>query len=224
MVMFDNLAIRDRVAAPLRQQAIEACRNAITTGVFAPGQRLAEKDLCERLAVSRSVVRETLRHLEAEGLVTVIANRGPVVATLTEADAAALFELRAQLEGFAGQLCAERATPAQRQALRSSLLNVAAAMAEGDLNRLLRAKDQFYAVLAAGAQNPFLENALKTMLARVQAFRALSLSAPGRSADTLAELERIVGAIERSDAAAARKACEAHVGSAAAVARGRLQG
>jgi len=57
------------VAAPVRQQVAEALRGAITSGRFAPGQRLVEKDLCELTGVSRASVREALRQLETEGLI-----------------------------------------------------------------------------------------------------------------------------------------------------------
>jgi DNA-binding GntR family transcriptional regulator len=106
--------------------------------------------------------------------------------------------------------------------LRHALDRVRVAMNEGDMVNLLRVKDQFYSALTAGAHNPFVVSALRTIHARAQVFRALSLSAPGRSTDSIAELDRIVSAIEAGDPAAARRACEDHVRRAGEVAHARL--
>jgi DNA-binding GntR family transcriptional regulator len=105
-----------REAAPLRSQVVDLLRRAIVGAEFAPGERLTERVLCERFAVSRTVVREALRQLESEGLVTTVPQRGPVVAVLSAADAASLYEVRALLEALAGRAFAERATPRQREA------------------------------------------------------------------------------------------------------------
>ncbi len=110
-----------REAAPLRSQVVELLRRAIVGGELGPGERLVERVLCARFAVSRTVVREALRQLESEGLVTTVPQRGPVVAVLTAADAEALYEVRAVLEGLAGRAFAQRATPAERVALRERL-------------------------------------------------------------------------------------------------------
>ncbi|GAC1594862.1 MAG: hypothetical protein NVS3B28_25840 [Candidatus Velthaea sp.] len=75
------------VAAPLRQQLTDVLRAAIADGQFKPGDRLIERDLCERTGVSRTSIREAFRALEAEGLIESIPNRGPVVARITRAPA-----------------------------------------------------------------------------------------------------------------------------------------
>src|SRR5690606_4359359 len=92
------------VAAPVRRQVAKVLREAITSGRFAPGQRLIEKDLCELLGVSRPSVREALRELESEGLIEIIPNRGPLVKRLTAADAASVYQVRAALEALAARL------------------------------------------------------------------------------------------------------------------------
>ena len=66
------------VAAPLRMQVIGLLRESILTFQYVPGQRLVERELCDRYGVSRTVIREALRHLEADGLVELAPNRGPV--------------------------------------------------------------------------------------------------------------------------------------------------
>ena len=94
----------------MRHQVAEVLRAAITTGRFAPGQRLVEKDLCELTGVSRASVREALRQLESEGLIQTLPNRGPLVSRLSTQDAASIYQVRGALEALAAQLFANHAT------------------------------------------------------------------------------------------------------------------
>ena len=101
-----------RIAAPLRHSVTESIRNAIAAGVFKAGARLPERDLCAMTGVSRTLVREALRQLESEGLINVIAHRGPVVSRVTPEQAEGIYQVRIELEGLASQLFAERASDA----------------------------------------------------------------------------------------------------------------
>ena len=83
----------------LREIVLEKLRGAILNFQLMPGDRLVERDLCERLGVSRTSVREALRHLESEGLVEFADAKGPRVAIITLADACDIYELRCVLEG-----------------------------------------------------------------------------------------------------------------------------
>jgi DNA-binding transcriptional regulator YhcF (GntR family) len=86
-----------RVAAPLRDQVSNALRQAIVERELRPGQRLVERELTGMLQVSRATIRESLRELEAEGLVTVIPQRGAVVASISMQEAADIYEARAAI-------------------------------------------------------------------------------------------------------------------------------
>jgi len=189
----------ERVAAPLRQQVVLLISEAVAAGEYKPGERLVERDLCERYEVSRTVIREALRHLEAQGLIDMVANRGPVVATVTAEEAVWLYEVRASLEGLAARCFAERATAADRKRITTAVNNVAARMDASDIVALLAAKDQFYDALFEGAHNPIIGSLLRTLHARIRMLRSLSLGAPGRGNDTLAELRAIVEAMTSGD-------------------------
>ncbi|WP_328610621.1 GntR family transcriptional regulator [Amycolatopsis sp. NBC_00345] len=208
-----------RVAAPLRAQVLETLRRDIMAAEFEPGERLVEARLCARYEVSRTVVREVLRQLESEGLVTTVPNRGPVVTELTPADAKALFEVRGALEGLAGALFAERATAEQRELMGKVVRRFARTHRKAGLAERLAMKDEFYDVLIAGAANPIVDSTLRGIHARVQMLRGLSLQAEGRGPETVRELTAIHDAAAvRGDAAAARAACEDHVRNATATA------
>jgi DNA-binding GntR family transcriptional regulator len=203
-------------------QVVQLLRDAIVVGDFKPGERLIEGPLCERFGVSRTVVREAIRQLESEGLVTLVANRGPVVTELSQDDAIALYEVRAVLEGLAGARFAERATEQQKKRLDGALGKVANAFESGDERLRLRAKDLFYDVLLEGAGNPIIKSTLRGIHARVQLLRGLSMQAPGRTDESLGELRAIVEAALQGDSERARSACEHHVNNAASAALSML--
>ncbi|MBF4770575.1 GntR family transcriptional regulator, partial [Nocardioides agariphilus] len=104
----------ERNPSPIRAQVLENLRQAIIDRRLAPGQRLIERELIELTGVSRTSVREALRELAAEGLVTVIPNQGTVVTNLGVAEAQQLYQIRSALEGLAGRLFVEHASESDR--------------------------------------------------------------------------------------------------------------
>ena len=210
-------AVVGRTAAPLREQAAAALRNAILSMAIPEGARLVERELIERLAVSRTTVREALRELESEGLVEVIPQRGAVVATTSPQDAADLYAARVAIEELIVQRFIERADDATAKELKDAV-DAYAKVATDDhpVTEMLAAKDEFYAVLGKGAQSPVLWQLLTGLQARVRVLRARSLSQPGRPAESAKELQDLVAAILKRDTKAATRLCAQHVRSAAA--------
>ncbi len=203
---------------PVRSQAEDRLRRAIIDGTFAAGAHLSDRALGDMLGVSRSIVREAVRLLEAEGLVTVVPYRGPFVARLSVAEAVQVYEVRAVLEGLAGAGFAQRATEEEHAALRHAYEVLAQLDPAGDRHGLLDAKRRFYDVLLGGSRNEYAARMLALLTNRTTRLRVTSLSAPGRLAQTVVEIGRIVDATGRRDAVAARAACEDHVRAAEAVA------
>ena len=189
-----------RTAAPLRQQVLERVRAAIIGGQLAPGQRLIERELTEMTGVSRTVVREVLRQLESEGLVAIIAHKGPVVRELSAGEARDLYTIRGALEGIAARLFVEHAAPPAVKELAAALDVVVEAYRGGDAEKILNTKNAFYAVLFAGAASDVLSDMLGTLHARIWRWRALGLSHPARSVrrpeQSIKGLNAIVAAIK----------------------------
>lgn len=198
-----------RLAAPLRQQVLTDLRAAIIDGRLAPGARLVERDLTESMGVSRTVVREALRQLEAEGLVANIPNKGPVVRTLTGAEASDLYAIRGVLEGLAARLFAQQASEEQVERLKKALDVVVEAYAGTDASRVLDTKNRFYDVLFEGARSETLSSMIQTLHARIWRWRSLGLThpdrSPARSTESVENLKRILVAIETRDADAAER-------------------
>ena len=204
----------ERTPAPIRAQVLDNLRQAILDRHFAPGQRLIERELVELTGVSRTSIREALRELAAEGLVTTIPNKGTVVATLSAEDARQLYQVRSVLEGLAGKLFVENASPAQRRALVKQVATIDR-LAARDAS-ILEAKDRFYEILFVGGGNMALHQTAAGLHARVRALRSLSLSLPGRSRKSVAELHDIIDAIDSDDPEKAARACRRHVANAGA--------
>jgi len=203
----------ERAPAPIRSRVLDNLRQAIIERELAPGQRLIERELVELTGVSRTSIREALRELAAEGLVTTIPNKGTIVAQVTAEEARQLYQVRSALEALAGRLFVENATPAQRRALASAFRAVERAAGRG-APAWLAAKDKFYDVLFEGGGNEALRSIACTLHARISRLRSLSLTRPGRAGESMAELAEIVAAVQANDADAAAKACSHHVEAA----------
>lgn len=205
-------AIIQHLAAPLRQQVVQQFRQDILDGTLTPGQRLRETVLCERYGVSRTVVREALRQLESESLITMLPNKGPIVTVLTEGDIRSLYEVRTALEGLAGELFARNAGDQDAQELISLIEEMESTYLHGDVASRGAAKDRFYNLLLRGTHNPVLDSALRGVHSRIGIFRHYAFVDEQRVAVSMAELRRIVdAAARRRDPAKARECCEEHI-------------
>lgn len=202
-----------REETSLRERTTNMLRTAILDGVFAPGQKLSERELCESLHVSRSCLREALQHLQAEGLITIVPHKGPEVTSISIPEVRDIYEVRASLESLAGRGFALNATDAQRMALRTKLKELAQLGEDGAMR--LAIKNQFYDILIDGCGNLVAGQMLKQLNNRVTVLRRISMSQPGRLPQTLQELDAIVSAIEQRDADTTARLCESHVKRAA---------
>jgi DNA-binding GntR family transcriptional regulator len=206
------LASLDR--STLRERALEALRAAITTGQYRPGDHLGEEELAGRLGVSRGTVREALRHLQQEGLVTAGARGMLRVNSLSPAEIRDLFQVRAALEGLAVTLII--ASP-RRDAAVATLRT-----AQGDLDRPNRdfsahidADLDFHLLLCQLSENSVLVDAWRHLEGRV---RITILSGADEHHSTIMSGSYhapIVDAVEAGDAAQAVKVLQDHMTRAA---------
>ncbi|TBU75324.1 GntR family transcriptional regulator [Phytopseudomonas daroniae] len=208
----------NRNPVTLREIVLDKLRNAIMNFQLLPGDRLVERDLCNRLGVSRTSVREALRHLESEGLVEFADAKGPRVAIITLEDACDLYELRCVLEGMIVQLFTLRARAKDIRALERALENNRKTLEEGELPDVLESVQEFYNVLMEGSGNDIAATQLRQLQARISYLRATSVSQSNRRSTSNQEMERIVEAIKSGDPLAAHQASVDHVRTAAKVA------
>lgn len=202
-----------RPPALIRDQVADYVRKQITTLQLAPGALLIEREICEATATSRSTVREAFRLLEAEGLIVSEVRKGTVVASLSSLEAENLYEIRAQLEGLACRLFAEKADSAQIGDLVTAVDRLAQTV--NDPVAMLQEKASFYEVLLGGTGNAELGRVLEGLRQRITLLRVNSLSVPGRPIHSLREIEAIRDAIVARNGELADELCRQHIHAAA---------
>ena len=212
--------IIERTAAPVRRQVVERLRRSIVSGRLQPGARLIERELIASMGVSRTVIRETLRELESEGLIAMIPNKGPVVRELTLTEATDLYSIRAVLEGLAARLFATRAEPSHVTRLARALDLAAKAYKKGDPARIFETKEVFYGVFFEGAGSETLSSMIATLHGRISRWRWLGLGhpqrSPSRSQESIRNLRALVTALRNRDADLAERIIRHEVTRAAA--------
>jgi DNA-binding GntR family transcriptional regulator len=182
--------------------------------MFKPGDRLVETELCEMLGVSRPSIREALRSLEAERLVTIIPNRGPQIPVLTWEHATEIYQVRALLEGEAAFIAAKRATAEDLKRMRACLASFGKAVHANDAKMEISSTAEFYGHILRICGNRIIEETLNGLLARINFLRGRSMSRPGRAKISLQEMKAIFEAIAAKNDNAARAAATKHVENA----------
>ena len=205
--------------ATLREIALDRMRRAIIGGLFEPGERLVERMLCEQLGVSRSVIREVIRHLEAEGRVEMLAKQGPIVAKLDWNDARQIYEIRAALESTAVTDCARVAGPDVKAQLREAMSELERTSKQNSPVGVLDATTGFYKIVFEAGGHTVAWEIVSRLNSRISRLRVMTLSTANRMTTGPSQIREIFSAIEANNPDAAAAACRAHVSAAAAIAK-----
>lgn len=219
----ENIKV-DRNRKTLRELTLEKVRSAIFTQYFRPGQRLVERTLCDELGVSRTVVREVLRHLETEGLVQSVPQQGPIVATIDADTTRQIYELRALLEGHAAAACALHRTEADVTAMAATLQRIEAAFARVDFQAVMEHTGAFYSTMFQAAGDTVAWGVVNSLNARINRLRLITIASRQRGAAAPGEMHRLLSAIQAQQPEIAQAAAQAHVRNAQAIAMASLAG
>lgn len=207
----------------LREIALDRMRRAIISGLFEPGQRLVERTLCEQLGVSRSVIREVIRHLESEGLVEMVAKQGPIVARLSWDDARQIYEIRSALESTAVADCARRADGAVKSRLSAVLTELDRTSKKNSPPAILDITQEFYKIIFDTSGHNIAWDIVSRLNSRISRLRVMTLSTTNRTVSGPARMRQIFTAIENNAPEAAAKACRDHVAEASEIAERLLK-
>lgn len=153
---------------PLRDQVRDELRARIADGRLPPGQRLIEQTLASEFGVSRVPVREAVRSLETEGLVTTLPRKGVVVAELSREDVEHLYAVRRVLEALTFRLAASQATSNEVRHITELVAQAGLAASTDDHYNVVRLNNQFHHDVTRMARNPFLISALEPLTGRLQ--------------------------------------------------------
>lgn len=199
--------------APLNKLVADAIRDRILAGDFAPGERLAEEGLSAELGVSRMPVREALRVLAAEGVVTIEPRRGAWVSSYTADQVRELVEVRATLESLNAKLAARRKDPRQISELQRILANGARITERTELASIQENNNKFHEALEAVAGNTVLSSIVRSLRDRTALVFARQSRA--RVRENWKEHAQIVRAVIAGDAELAALLAARHVFNAA---------
>jgi len=206
--MADVIPIRSTI---LHEQVARKLRAMLVEGRIGAGAKLNERELSERLQVSRTPLREAIKQLAAEGLVELKPHRGAVAIALDEAEVRHSFELMAALEGLSGELAAQRIADAELRAIRALHFEMMAAFTRRDLSAYYRLNAQIHAAINAAAKNPVLARTYAQTNARLQALRFRSNQDEGKWKRAVREHTQMIDALAARDAAGLRQLLITHL-------------
>lgn len=200
--------------ASLSRVVSEQIRARILDGSLKPGDRLVEDRLSAELGVSRVPVREALRGLSAEGLVTLLPRRGATVVEVTPEDVAELVEVRALLEGLNARLAAQRHAPEIVAQLEDTLERGNQAARDGTAEELARLNAEFHERLAEASRNTVLSDVMRGLRGRTSI--AFAINGRARAREDWKEHAGVLAAVIAGDAELAALLATRHVQNAAA--------
>lgn len=184
----------------LRERVTQVLREAILNLHFEPGEKLVERRLCEETGVSRTCVREALRHLEAEGLVKRTPTRGMFVSEIGPDEARQIYEVRSVLESAMTRQFVERASEKQLAALIAAFRRVEVTSSGKDYLAYARALEKFSACLMEGAGNDVARQILDMLSARITYLRTITARAANGEQDSVVALRKVIEAVQQRDA------------------------
>lgn len=186
-------------------------RTMIMEGDLAPGTRLNERVLCDLLQVSRTPLREAFKVLAADGLVTLLPNRGAEVVVLSTDTVNHLFEMMGALEAMSGELACQRITEAELNEIRALHFEMLACHARRDLPNYYALNRRIHDAINAAARNPILEETYRRINLRIQALRFRSNFDHDKWDMAVREHGAMLDALARRDGAALRDILRAHL-------------
>jgi DNA-binding GntR family transcriptional regulator len=183
----------------LHIEVVGGIRAMLLEGEIPPGARIPERELCEKLRISRTPLREALKVLAAEGLVQLLPNRGARAARLTDQDLRDLFEVCQGLEALAGELACERISDTQLAGIEAAHVEMARHHRDRDLARYYRCNRFIHEAIVTAADNPVLSALYETVTARIRRARYVTPMTEARWALAMQEHEAILNMLRRRD-------------------------
>lgn len=183
-----------------QQHAVDALRTMIAGGELAPGDRVRQEEIAERVGLSVAPVREALRVLEQEGQVTYLPRRGYLVTELQLADLREIYELRALLEARAVRHALPELTDADIESIAAAARACAEAEQRGDVGAELAANRAFHLAMLDTPDRPHMARIIRQLWDSTEAYRAMYYNSAAERRVTIDAHERILGALRARDA------------------------
>ena len=195
----------------LNQRAYFRLRELIASGTLPPGARLDEQALADKLAISRTPLRDAIGKLAKEGLIENRPYRGNFVRVFTAKQVSDLYEVRKALESLAVRLAVPKLTEEDLSKLRDILDDVRATLERGDIAEYSAADQRFHSLMAEIANNQTLIESLGRLKHQIQVVRVTANRDPDVVQRTARERPQILAALESRDAELAARLMEEHI-------------
>ncbi|MBE6045126.1 MAG: GntR family transcriptional regulator [Clostridiales bacterium] len=196
---------------PLREMVYEELKMQILKGSIIPGTRMMEVELAEEMGVSRTPIREAIRKLEKEGLVTIEPRRGAYASMISTEDMVEILEVRQDLEGLAAYFAANRMTEEQMAELKEVSNNYNEAVKRGKMEDMIKYDTRFHHIIVESCRNKILVQMIEQLQELVLRFRYIYYDNFRRAENMPEEHEAIVAAISEGNADKARAAADIHI-------------
>lgn len=196
---------------PLHEQAIDSLREMIVEGDLKPGERISEKDLCESLGISRTPLREALKVLAAEGLVTLFARRGAAVSELTSDKLGEKFAVIRMIEAFALSQLSGDAIGRLIDKLQALQDEMSTALSKGNAKKYFAANQDFHNAIVTSTGNSTLIDIHTSLSGHVRRARVFGLHSFPTTNKFLNEHARVIKALRKKDIVEAKKEISSHL-------------
>ena len=183
---------------------------AILSGRLKPRERLVEMDLISQFGVSRTVIREALKRLEARGLIRTTPYRGAVVADLTTEEIDEIYFIRAELEKIAARLVLTHITPKEIQNLKKVSKEVERHLRE-KTHQMIEMDSEFHRMIFRACRNNYLYNMIDYLRTKVHIVRFNAWSLPHRVEQSIVEHREMIKAIENRNLSQLEKLIVKHL-------------
>jgi DNA-binding GntR family transcriptional regulator len=203
MAAFDQLIDRFANVGNAAETAYAVLREAIVTNTLKPGTRLRADDLAKKLGVSKTPVREALRKLQAEDLITLQPGNALTVKSISEEQLLEIYYTREALEGMAARLAAENAGQIELAKLRAIQEELPGAA--GNLRQFRQLSGEFQLAMFRAARNDTIDRLLQHLQEQIRQFGGTTLTEPGRAKEVVAYSKALVAAIEKRDGDSAER-------------------
>lgn len=197
----------------LRGKVFQQIREKILSGVYQEHEELKEATLAKELGVSRTPVREALRQLALEGLVTMIPNKGAYVTGITQKDVSDIYQIRSLLEGLCARWATLHITDRQVEELEEILVlsGFHLKKEKGQAEQVTELDGKFHKVLYQASNSRILEHVLSDFHKYVQMARSRSVAQKDRAENSVLEHRAILEAIKNKDADLAETLANRHI-------------
>lgn len=196
---------------PLRDVVFNTLRQGILKGDLKPGERLMEIHLANRLGVSRTPIREAIRMLELEGLVTMVPRKGAEVARISKQDLRDVLEVRRSLDSLAVSLACERITDQEKEDLKIAENDFERAIENSDVTTIAQADVRFHDVILRASKNGRLMQMVNNLAERVYRYRLEYIKDGRNHARLIEEHRKIMKYVDEGDKLNACSMIEMHI-------------